>query len=81
VVANPDNPIGVALSLLPPFAPVMMPARMATGDAQLWQVVVAVVLMLAAIGGMNALAGRIYSNSVLRLGSRVRLADAWRGRT
>jgi ABC-2 type transport system permease protein len=81
VVANPDNPIGVALSLLPPFAPVMMPARMATGDAQAWQVILAVLLMLAAIGGMNALAARIYSNSVLRIGSRVRLADAWRGRT
>jgi ABC-2 type transport system permease protein len=81
VVANPDNPIGVALSVLPPFAPVMMPARMATGDAQAWQVVLAVLLMLAAIGGMNALAARIYSNSVLRIGSRVRLAEAWRGRT
>jgi ABC-2 type transport system permease protein len=81
VVANPDNPIGVALSMLPPFAPVMMPARMATGDAQPWQVVVAVLLMLAAIAGMNALAARIYSNSVLRIGSRVRLADAWRGRS
>jgi ABC-2 type transport system permease protein len=81
VVANPDNPIGIALSMLPPFAPVMMPARMATGDAQAWQVIVAVVLMLAAIAGMNALAARIYSNSVLRIGSRVGFAEAWRGRT
>ena len=81
VVANPDNPIGVALWLLPPFAPVTMPARMATGDAQVWQVVLAIALMLAAIGGVNSLAVRIYSNSVLRIGSRVRLADAWRGRT
>jgi hypothetical protein len=37
--------------------------------------------MLAAIVGMNALAARIYSNSVLRIGSRVRLADAWRSLT
>jgi len=58
-----------------------MPARMATGVAQAWQVVLAVLLMLAAIGGMNALAAGIYSNSVLRIGSRVRLADAWRSRT
>jgi ABC-2 type transport system permease protein len=79
--ANPDNLIGIALSLLPPFAPVLMPARMATGDAQAWQVVLAVVLMLAGIGGINALAARIYTNSVLRIGSRVRLAEAWRGRT
>jgi ABC-2 type transport system permease protein len=80
VVANPDNPIGAVLSMLPPFAPVMMPSRMATGNAQAWQVVIAVVLMLAAIVGMNALAARIYSNSVLRTGSRVRLVDALRGR-
>jgi ABC-2 type transport system permease protein len=81
VEANPANPIGVALSLLPPFAPVLMPGRMAIGDAQAWQVVLAVLLMLAAIVGMNSLAARVYSNSVLRIGSRVRLADAWRSRT
>ena len=81
VEANPTNPIGIVLSLLPPFAPVLMSARMATGDAQAWQVVLAVLLMLGAIVGMNALAARIYSNSVLRIGSRVRLADAWRIRT
>jgi ABC-2 type transport system permease protein len=80
VVANPDNPVGIGLSMLPPFAPTLMPARMATGDAQVWQVVVAVVLMLLAIAGMNALAARIYSNSVLRIGSRVKLAEAWKGR-
>jgi len=81
VEANPTNPIGIVLSLLPPFAPVLMSARMATGDAQAWQVVLAVLLMLGAIVGMNALAARIYSNSVLRIGSRVKLADAWRSRT
>jgi ABC-2 type transport system permease protein len=80
LIANPDNPVGIALSVLPPFAPVLMPARMATGDAQAWQVVLAVVLILAGIVGMNALAARIYSNSVLRIGTRVKLAVAWRGR-
>ena len=81
VEANPANPIGIALSLLPPFAPVLMAARMATGDAQAWQVGLAILLMLAGIGGVNNLAARIFSNSVLRVGSRVRLAEAWRGRT
>jgi len=79
VVANPNNPIGIALSMLPAFAPVLMPARMATGDAQTWQVVIAVLLTIAGIVGMNTLAARIYSNSVLRVGSRVRLTEAWRG--
>ena len=81
VDANPGNPIAIVLSLLPPFAPVVMSARIATGDAQVWQVVLAILIMLAGIVGMNALAARIYSNSVLRIGSRVRLAVAWKGRT
>jgi ABC-2 type transport system permease protein len=79
VVANPANPVGIALSMLPPFAPVLMPARMATGDAQVWQILLAVGLMVAAIIGMNSLAARIYANSVLRVGSRVPWRQAWRG--
>ncbi len=79
VTANPDNPIAVALSVVPPFALVIMPGRMATGDAAVWQVAVSIVLTVVAIVGLNALAARIYSNSILRIGSRVRLAQAWRG--
>jgi ABC-2 type transport system permease protein len=79
VLSNQDNPLAIVLSVIPPFAPILMPARMATGDAQAWQVVVAVVLTVAAIAGMNALAARIYSNSVLKVGSRVKFLEAWRG--
>ena len=79
VVANPDNPIGVALSVIPPFSPILMPGRMATGDASVWQIVLAVALVLLAIAGMTALAARIYSNSVLRIGARVSFVQAWRG--
>ena len=56
-----------------------MPARMATGEAQAWQVILAVVLALGEIALLNALAARIYANSVLRIGTRVRLRQAWRG--
>ena len=79
VISNPTNPLAVGLSLLPPFAPILMPARMAAGDAAAWQVLVAVALMVAAIIGMNWLAARIYVNSVLRVGSRVGWRQAWRG--
>ena len=81
VQANPDNPLGIALSVIPPFSPILMPARVATGDAQAWQVLLAVVLAIVAIGLLNALAARIYTNSVLRIGSRVRFVEAWRGHT
>ena len=79
VTANPTNPLAVVLSVVPPFALVLMPGRMATGDAAAWQVLLSTALTLAAIGGLLVLAARIYTNSVLRIGTRVRLAQAWRG--
>ena len=79
VVGNPDNPIAVGLTMLPALSPVLMPARMATGEAQAWQVVIAVVLSIAATAGMTWLAARIYTNSVLRVGTRVGWRDALRG--
>lgn len=79
VVANPDNPIGVGLSMLPAFSAVLMPARMASGQAAAWQVVVAVALSIVATIGMTALASRIYTNSVLKVGSRVGWLEALRG--
>ena len=79
VVANPDSPLAIVLSVIPPFDLVIMPGRMATGDASAWQVLLSVVLTVAAIGGLLFLAARIYSNSVLRIGSRVKLVQAWRG--
>ena len=47
--------------------------------AAAWQVLLSTALTLAAIGGLLVLAARIYTNSVLRIGTRVRLAQAWRG--
>jgi ABC-2 type transport system permease protein len=80
VGANPDHPLAIALSVIPPFAPVLMASRIATGDAQPWQVLLAIVLTIIEIGALNALAARIYQNSVLRVGTRVNVLDALRGR-
>ena len=79
VVANPNNPIAIGLSMLPAMSPILMPARMASGEAAAWQVVIAVVLSIAATFGMNALAARIYTNSVLKVGSRVGWLEALSG--
>ena len=79
VLPDPGSAFSTFVSLLPPFAPVLMSVRIATGDAQGWQVALAVALLVASIGGLTWLAGRMYSNSVLRLGRRVRLGDAFRG--
>ena len=73
------DPRGTAitvLSLLPPFSPLFMPARIALGAAPAGQVVLAFVLTIAFTAGVLALGGRIYANSVLRTGARVSLREA-----
>jgi len=66
-------------SFLPPTAPLVMPLRIAAGDAALWQVAVSLVIMLVSIVAVVILASRLYEGAILRTGARVKLRDAWRG--
>jgi ABC-2 type transport system permease protein len=77
-VAAPDPASNATtiLSLIPLFSPVIMPVRIAAGVVPFWQVLASVILALATIYVFAALAGRIYRNSVLRIGTRVKLSDA-----
>jgi ABC-2 type transport system permease protein len=79
VLPDPANTSSMVVSILPPFAPVLMSVRIATGDATAWQVALAIVLMLVSVTGLTWLAGRMYANSILRVGKRVRFGDAFRG--
>ena len=79
VLPDPSGPLSTIVSILPPFAPILMSVRIATGDATAWQVALAIVLIVITIAALIGLAGRIYANSILRLGARVRLIDAIRG--
>jgi ABC-2 type transport system permease protein len=76
---NPDGPLATIASLLPPFAPILMAVRMAATDVPLWEVGLSVALLVASIAGLTWLAGRIYANAALRVGTRVRFTDAFRG--
>lgn len=78
MISDPTGSAVTVLSLLPPFAPILMPGRMAMGVAPGWQVLLAVVLALAAVAAITWLGGKVYSNAVLRTGARVRLRDVLR---
>ncbi|WP_033443322.1 ABC transporter permease [Saccharothrix sp. NRRL B-16314] len=78
MISDPTGTTVTVLSLLPPFAPILMPGRMAMGAAPTWQVLLAIVLALAAVAAITWLAGKVYSNAVLRTGARVRLRDVLR---
>ena len=73
---SPMSSTGVLLGFVPFFAPVILPTGMATGDIAPWQVALSIALTLLVSAGATWLAARIYTNSVLRIGARVKLRDA-----
>jgi ABC-2 type transport system permease protein len=76
---NPSGPLAAVCSVLPPFAPILMPVRMAATDVPSWQIGLAGALIVASIVGLTWLAGRMYTNAAMRIGARVRFMDAFRG--
>jgi ABC-2 type transport system permease protein len=66
LAGDPGGVAAAVLSVLPPFAPVLLPGRMAAGVAPAWQVLLAVVLALASVGGLAWFAGRVYPRSLLK---------------
>lgn len=79
VLPDPSSTTSRIISVLPPIAPLAMPARAASGVVEAWEVGVAVILMLAAIAAAIVVAGRIYSHALLRTGARVPLRQALTG--
>jgi ABC-2 type transport system permease protein len=77
VSGDPDGGWSRLLSLFPATAPFAMPGRIALGSVAWWEPLLAVALTLAAIAGLVAFAGRVYTNAILHSGPTLRLRDAW----
>jgi ABC-2 type transport system permease protein len=76
--SQPDNSLAEVLSVIPVFAPTLMPMRLAMGGVPVWEAAVSVALVLALIPALVWLSGRIYANAVMRSGAKVKLRDALR---
>ena len=74
--SNPDGTLAIVTSYVPGLSPMVMPVRQAAGDVALWEVGVAVVLMLVAIALVVRLGGRVYSGALLRTGGKTKLREA-----
>jgi ABC-2 type transport system permease protein len=74
--SHPDNGLAAGLSLVPLVAPTLMPVRIALGAAAGWEIALTLVLSLLLTAGLLIVTGRIYGNSVMRSGARVRLREA-----
>jgi ABC-2 type transport system permease protein len=75
VLFNPSAPLSVVLSLFPPCTPIIMCLRMAAQMPPVSQLVLSVVLMLAAIYLVLWLASRIYRIGILMYGKRPNLPE------
>jgi ABC-2 type transport system permease protein len=76
--ADPDGTLATVTSFVPGLSQMVMPVRQAAGNVPLWEIVLAVVLMLAAIALIVRLGGRIYAGALLRTGGKTKLREALR---
>ena len=66
------------VSVLPPFAPLLMPLRISIGAASVFEIVLSAVLLLAGTIGMLRLAGAVYGRTLLHRGARLQWKQALR---
>jgi ABC-2 type transport system permease protein len=78
VVANPSSTLSQVLTVLPPSAPIVLPARSALVGVPLWMHALAVLLTLVSIYALVRFAGRVYSQGLLHSGPRLDPRAAWR---
>lgn len=80
VIVFNDNPLVLTIMSYVPFsAPVGMPMRLFVGEAQWWEPLLSLVILLASCVAAIVVGAKIYENSLLKMGTRVKLAEALRG--
>lgn len=72
------GPWMTALSYVPLTSPLMMPRRIALGDAAWWEILASAGLLLATAAAFIAIGARVYSGSLLQTRNRVSWLSAWR---
>ncbi|MCH6230358.1 ABC transporter permease [Microbacterium sp. CFH 31415] len=75
-----DNPLVLGIMSYVPFsAPVGMPMRLFLGEAQWWEPLLSLAILIATCIAAILVGSRIYENSLLRMGGRVKLSEALAG--
>lgn len=77
VVFFNDNPLVMTVMSYVPFsAPVGMPVRLFLGEALWWEPLLSLAVLLTTCVAAIWIGAKIYQNSILRMGARVKLAEA-----
>jgi ABC-2 type transport system permease protein len=78
VIQNPDAPWVIAVSMLPIFSPMLVPARFAIGGIAGWELAVSFLLLLGGFYLMRAAAGHAFRIGMLMYGKEISLPELWR---
>ncbi len=70
---NPNGTLARVAAFLPPFAPMVVPARMVLGDMNALGLAVAIMLEAIGTGALILLAARAYERAILRIGAPIKL--------
>ncbi|GAA1510049.1 ABC-2 type transport system permease protein [Agromyces terreus] len=80
IIVFNDNPTVLAIMSYIPFsAPVGMPMRVFLGTTEWWEPFVSLAILLATAAAAVFVGERMYRNSLLKTGARVKLGEALRG--
>jgi ABC-2 type transport system permease protein len=77
-IDDPGRTLAVVASLIPLFAPIIMPLRVALDAASPLEIAASLVFLIGAIALLVPLGARLYERSVLRMGKPMKLREAWR---
>lgn len=75
---DPNGPLAIVTSYLPPIAPFVVPLRFALRAMPWWEVILSIVVAVTSMVLMLRLGGRVYAGGLLRTGAKVRWRDAFR---
>lgn len=75
---SPDAFVSKFASMFPLWSPMVMPVRSAVGDVAMWEIGASVLLLVLATYGLARFGGRIYTGAILKIGTKVKLGEAWR---
>lgn len=74
---EPGSAVAQVASFIPPYTPLVMPIRIAAGEAAGWEIAVATALTLLASVIVVRLAARVYAGGALRTRGRIKLKEAF----
>jgi ABC-2 type transport system permease protein len=78
VPGDPDAQWIVVGSILPPFAPMMMPMRVAAGGVPTGEMLLALALTVASAAAAIWFGARVYRGGIVRTGARTKVGEALR---